>query len=57
NCSIANLVSSSNFNWSNVLRRDPRGGVELSQFEALKLAIGNVVLTHQPDSWQWSPDV
>nr|GEW67336.1 hypothetical protein [Tanacetum cinerariifolium] len=57
NCSIANRVSSSNFNWSNVLRRDPRGGVESSQFEAFKLAIGNVVLTHQPNSWQWSPDV
>nr|GFB08322.1 RNA-directed DNA polymerase, eukaryota, reverse transcriptase zinc-binding domain protein [Tanacetum cinerariifolium] len=56
NCFIANRVSSSNFNWSNVLRRDPRGVVESSQFEALKLAIGNVVLTHQPDSWQWSPD-
>nr|GEW56951.1 reverse transcriptase domain-containing protein [Tanacetum cinerariifolium] len=57
NCSIANRVSSSNFNWRNVLRRNPRGGVESSQFEALKLAIGNVVLTHQPDSWQWSPNV
>nr|GEW88025.1 RNA-directed DNA polymerase, eukaryota, reverse transcriptase zinc-binding domain protein [Tanacetum cinerariifolium] len=57
NYSIANQVSSSNFNWSNVLRRDPKGGVESSQFEALKLAIGNVVLTHQPDSWQWSLDV
>nr|GEV01413.1 RNA-directed DNA polymerase, eukaryota, reverse transcriptase zinc-binding domain protein [Tanacetum cinerariifolium] len=57
NGSIANRVSSSNFNWSNILRCDPRGGVDSSQFEALKLAIGNVVLTHQPDSWQWSPDV
>ncbi|GKC39114.1 RNA-directed DNA polymerase, eukaryota, reverse transcriptase zinc-binding domain protein [Tanacetum coccineum] len=42
------------FNWSSVLRRLPRGGAELNQFEALGEAIRNVSLTDQSDSWTWS---
>ncbi|GJW97577.1 RNA-directed DNA polymerase, eukaryota, reverse transcriptase zinc-binding domain protein [Tanacetum coccineum] len=37
--------------------RAPRGGAELSQFEALQAVIGDVVLTYQCDSWKWSLDV
>ncbi|GJT76979.1 RNA-directed DNA polymerase, eukaryota, reverse transcriptase zinc-binding domain protein [Tanacetum coccineum] len=43
--------------WSAVLRRHPRGGVEFSHLEALQAAIGNVVLIDQRDSWNWSLDV
>ncbi|GJQ89789.1 RNA-directed DNA polymerase, eukaryota, reverse transcriptase zinc-binding domain protein [Tanacetum coccineum] len=37
-----------------VLRRDPRGGIETSQFNALKAAIGCVTLSDKRDSWKWS---
>nr|GEV83822.1 reverse transcriptase domain, reverse transcriptase zinc-binding domain protein [Tanacetum cinerariifolium] len=40
--------------WSTVLRRIPRRGVESAQLDALKVAIGNVSLTDQYESWQWS---
>ncbi|GJX36639.1 RNA-directed DNA polymerase, eukaryota, reverse transcriptase zinc-binding domain protein [Tanacetum coccineum] len=40
-----------------VLSRIPRGGVESNQFEALKAAIGNVFLTDQSDTWQWTLNV
>ncbi|GJW98125.1 RNA-directed DNA polymerase, eukaryota, reverse transcriptase zinc-binding domain protein [Tanacetum coccineum] len=40
--------------WSLVLRRLPRGGAKLNQFEALGEAIWNVSLTNQSDSWTWS---
>nr|GEX50116.1 RNA-directed DNA polymerase, eukaryota, reverse transcriptase zinc-binding domain protein [Tanacetum cinerariifolium] len=43
--------------WSSVLRRHPRGGVESSQFEALQVAIRDVILIDHCDSWQWSRDV
>ncbi|GJS65329.1 RNA-directed DNA polymerase, eukaryota, reverse transcriptase zinc-binding domain protein [Tanacetum coccineum] len=33
------------------------GGDESSQFDALQTAIGNVTLSDQCDSWQWSLDV
>nr|GEZ95326.1 RNA-directed DNA polymerase, eukaryota, reverse transcriptase zinc-binding domain protein [Tanacetum cinerariifolium] len=32
----------------------PRRGVESAQLDALKVAIGNVSLTDQCESWQWS---
>nr|GEY58626.1 RNA-directed DNA polymerase, eukaryota, reverse transcriptase zinc-binding domain protein [Tanacetum cinerariifolium]GEY59128.1 RNA-directed DNA polymerase, eukaryota, reverse transcriptase zinc-binding domain protein [Tanacetum cinerariifolium] len=54
-CYVANRVPI--HDWSVVLRRHPRGGVESSQLEALHAAIGNVVLTDQRDSWTWSLDV
>nr|GEX81870.1 RNA-directed DNA polymerase, eukaryota [Tanacetum cinerariifolium] len=55
NCFIANRVPLKD--WSYVFRRHPRGGVEASQFVALQSAIGNMVLSNQSDSWQWSPDI
>ncbi|GKC70622.1 hypothetical protein Tco_1116505 [Tanacetum coccineum] len=47
NCLISNRIP---FNWSLVLRRLPKGGAELNQFEALREAIRNVSLTDQSDS-------
>ncbi|GKC54223.1 putative RNA-directed DNA polymerase, eukaryota, reverse transcriptase zinc-binding domain protein [Tanacetum coccineum] len=41
----------------NSLGRSPRGGAEMNQFEALKAAIGDVILSDQSDSWVWSLDV
>ncbi|GKC45708.1 hypothetical protein Tco_1063430 [Tanacetum coccineum] len=55
NCFIANRVPLKD--WSYVFYRHPRGGVEASQFAALQSAIGNMVLSNQSDSWQWSPDI
>lgn len=42
--------------WSIVLRRYPRGGIETTQFNALKDAIGCVSLSDKRDSWKWSLD-
>ncbi|GJW27979.1 RNA-directed DNA polymerase, eukaryota, reverse transcriptase zinc-binding domain protein [Tanacetum coccineum] len=41
-------------NWSSILRRLPRGGVETSQFRALLSSIKDVALSDQIDSWVWS---
>ncbi|PWA58416.1 RNA-directed DNA polymerase, eukaryota [Artemisia annua] len=54
-CSVASRISIPN--WQAVLRRCPRGGVELSQFEALQAILKDVVLSDQCDSWKWSLDV
>ncbi|GJZ90329.1 RNA-directed DNA polymerase, eukaryota, reverse transcriptase zinc-binding domain protein [Tanacetum coccineum] len=43
--------------WSTALRRFPRGGAEMTQFDDLKAVIGSVSLTDQRDTWQWSLDV
>ncbi|GJZ18778.1 RNA-directed DNA polymerase, eukaryota, reverse transcriptase zinc-binding domain protein [Tanacetum coccineum] len=51
-CLVANQIYL--FDWSSVLRRAPRGGAELLQFEALHAAIGDVALTDQRNSWKWS---
>ncbi|GJW93134.1 RNA-directed DNA polymerase, eukaryota, reverse transcriptase zinc-binding domain protein [Tanacetum coccineum] len=40
--------------WSSVLRRPPRGGVELLQFNGLMSSIGEVALSDHKDSWLWS---
>nr|GEW45197.1 hypothetical protein [Tanacetum cinerariifolium] len=45
------------FNLCGVLRRYLRGGVESSPFDSLQAAIGNVALSDQCDSCQWSLDV
>nr|GEW86077.1 RNA-directed DNA polymerase, eukaryota, reverse transcriptase zinc-binding domain protein [Tanacetum cinerariifolium] len=42
--------------WNPVLRREPRGGSESAQLNALKDAIGNVCLSDKRDSWTWSLD-
>ncbi|GKF05408.1 hypothetical protein Tco_0036076 [Tanacetum coccineum] len=54
NCSIASRVPL--VDWSMVLRRNPRGGSESGQFNALKDAIGCVSLSDKNDSWIWSLD-
>nr|GEW97871.1 RNA-directed DNA polymerase, eukaryota, reverse transcriptase zinc-binding domain protein [Tanacetum cinerariifolium] len=40
--------------WSSILRRLPRAGVETSQFNALLSSIKDVALSDQIDSWVWS---
>nr|GEZ28339.1 RNA-directed DNA polymerase, eukaryota, reverse transcriptase zinc-binding domain protein [Tanacetum cinerariifolium] len=39
---------------SYVLRRNPRGGIEASQFKDLRLLIELVVLNSHQDTWTWS---
>ncbi|GJT16685.1 RNA-directed DNA polymerase, eukaryota, reverse transcriptase zinc-binding domain protein [Tanacetum coccineum] len=56
-CSITNRIPLLPSDWCSVLRRTPRGGAEMNQLEALKAAIGDVALTDQSDTWQWSLDV
>ncbi|GJX97571.1 hypothetical protein Tco_0353369 [Tanacetum coccineum] len=51
NCPIANRIPLLHSDWSTVLMRSPRGGVELAQFDDLNSSIGNVLLTDQCDSW------
>ncbi|GKF15819.1 RNA-directed DNA polymerase, eukaryota, reverse transcriptase zinc-binding domain protein, partial [Tanacetum coccineum] len=41
-------------NWSSILRRAPRGGIESSQLVDLLSAISDINLSDQPDSWVWS---
>ncbi|GJZ65216.1 hypothetical protein Tco_0621912 [Tanacetum coccineum] len=53
-CNIASQVCL--LYWTSVLWRNPRCGVESFQFNALKNAIGNISLSDQRDSWQWSLD-
>ncbi|PWA93137.1 Zinc finger, RING-CH-type [Artemisia annua] len=43
--------------WNTVLRCDPRGGIEASQFNELRLHIESVVLNSNPDSWSWTPNI
>nr|GEW71816.1 RNA-directed DNA polymerase, eukaryota, reverse transcriptase zinc-binding domain protein [Tanacetum cinerariifolium] len=43
--------------WSSVLRRLPRGGVESSQFNYMLSLFRSVALSDKPDSWSWSLDV
>ncbi|GKC24663.1 RNA-directed DNA polymerase, eukaryota, reverse transcriptase zinc-binding domain protein, partial [Tanacetum coccineum] len=51
NCLIANQISLTD--WSGILRSNPRGGAEQSQFDAILSAIENVTLSDKSDSWQW----
>ncbi|GJT14880.1 RNA-directed DNA polymerase, eukaryota, reverse transcriptase zinc-binding domain protein [Tanacetum coccineum] len=53
-CLVANRIPLSN--WHSVFRRNPRGGVESFQFEALQDALKDVVLSDHRDSWKWSLD-
>ncbi|GJT17179.1 RNA-directed DNA polymerase, eukaryota, reverse transcriptase zinc-binding domain protein [Tanacetum coccineum] len=48
-CNVVNRLST--LDRSSFLRRNPRGGVEDSQFSELRLLIEPVVLTSQKDSW------
>ncbi|GJZ65651.1 RNA-directed DNA polymerase, eukaryota, reverse transcriptase zinc-binding domain protein [Tanacetum coccineum] len=54
NSNVANRVSL--LDWSQVLRRHPRGGIEATQFVDLKRQIGDVVLSDHNDTWVWSPN-
>ncbi|GJY70827.1 RNA-directed DNA polymerase, eukaryota, reverse transcriptase zinc-binding domain protein [Tanacetum coccineum] len=38
-------------NWSSILKRAPRGGIESSQLVDLLSAISAIILSDQPDSW------
>nr|GEX60865.1 RNA-directed DNA polymerase, eukaryota, reverse transcriptase zinc-binding domain protein [Tanacetum cinerariifolium] len=53
--SVANRVGLQD--WSRVLRRVPRGGVEATQLADLHSFIVDVVLSDQDDSWSWAPNV
>ncbi|GJR38484.1 RNA-directed DNA polymerase, eukaryota, reverse transcriptase zinc-binding domain protein [Tanacetum coccineum] len=57
NCLIANRIPLLLSDWSMALRRFPRGGAKMTQFDDLKAVIGSVSLTDQIDTWQWSLDV
>ena len=54
-CNVANRLSLPD--WGSVLRRNPRGGIEASQFTDLCLLIEPVVLSPHRDTWTWSLDV
>ncbi|GKE62814.1 RNA-directed DNA polymerase, eukaryota, reverse transcriptase zinc-binding domain protein, partial [Tanacetum coccineum] len=54
NCNVVNRVSL--LDWSQVLRRTPRGGIEATQFADLKCRIGDVTLSNHNDAWNWSPN-
>ncbi|PWA54036.1 RNA-directed DNA polymerase, eukaryota, Reverse transcriptase zinc-binding domain protein [Artemisia annua] len=51
-CNVANRLSLPD--WGSVLRRNPRGGIEASQFTDLRLLIEPVVLNPHRDTWTWS---
>ncbi|GJW54014.1 RNA-directed DNA polymerase, eukaryota, reverse transcriptase zinc-binding domain protein [Tanacetum coccineum] len=53
-CTVANRLQIND--WSLVLRRNPRGGVESSQFTSSLSTIGAVSISDQKDSWLWSLD-
>nr|GEV62280.1 hypothetical protein [Tanacetum cinerariifolium] len=51
-CNVANRLSLPD--WGSVQRRNPRGGIEASQFKVLRLLIEPVVLNSHQDTWTWS---
>ncbi|GJR15589.1 RNA-directed DNA polymerase, eukaryota, reverse transcriptase zinc-binding domain protein [Tanacetum coccineum] len=51
-CMVAQRINTSD--WSNVLRRLPRGGIESNQFSALLDATRDVLLSDQEDGWKWA---
>ncbi|GKF88721.1 hypothetical protein Tco_0262684, partial [Tanacetum coccineum] len=53
-CTVTNRLQIND--WSLVLRRHPRGGVESCQFTSLLSAIWAVSISDQNDSWLWSLD-
>ncbi|GKB94866.1 RNA-directed DNA polymerase, eukaryota, reverse transcriptase zinc-binding domain protein [Tanacetum coccineum] len=57
NCTITNRIPLIQSNWCSVFKRSLRGGAEMNQFESLKAAIGDVILSDQSDYWVWSLDV
>ncbi|GJV40292.1 RNA-directed DNA polymerase, eukaryota [Tanacetum coccineum] len=53
-CTVAQRISS--LDWNSVLRRSPRGGVELNQFTAMLEAIRDINLSDSIDGWKWALD-
>nr|GFB81575.1 RNA-directed DNA polymerase, eukaryota, reverse transcriptase zinc-binding domain protein [Tanacetum cinerariifolium] len=51
-CNVANRLSLPD--WGFILRRNPRGGIEASQFKDIRLLIEPVVLSSHQDTWTWS---
>ncbi|GJY22029.1 RNA-directed DNA polymerase, eukaryota, reverse transcriptase zinc-binding domain protein [Tanacetum coccineum] len=51
-CMVAQRIN--NVDWSNVLRRLPRGGVESNQYADMMEAIHDVVLSDSKDGWKWA---
>ncbi|PWA38397.1 RNA-directed DNA polymerase, eukaryota [Artemisia annua] len=51
-CTVAQRVNI--IDWNNVLRRNPRGGAESSQFDDMKALISNVELSDNKDGWKWA---
>ncbi|GJR04144.1 RNA-directed DNA polymerase, eukaryota, reverse transcriptase zinc-binding domain protein [Tanacetum coccineum] len=51
-CMVAHRFNLSD--WNIVLRRMPRGGIELVQFTALLEAIRDVSITDKQDAWKWA---
>ncbi|PWA66546.1 reverse transcriptase domain, Reverse transcriptase zinc-binding domain protein [Artemisia annua] len=51
-CTVVQRVNI--IDWNNVLRRNPRGGVESSQFDDMKALISNVELSDNKDGWKWA---
>ncbi|PWA77709.1 RNA-directed DNA polymerase, eukaryota, Reverse transcriptase zinc-binding domain protein [Artemisia annua] len=54
-CNVASRVSLQD--WSYVLRRTVRGGIESAQLSDLQHLIRDVVLSDNNDSWNWSLDI
>ncbi|GKA19008.1 hypothetical protein Tco_0698923 [Tanacetum coccineum] len=53
-CTVAHRIKI--LDWSNALRRLPRGGAESSQFTDLMVVIRDVVLSDSRDGWKWALD-
>nr|GEV52053.1 hypothetical protein [Tanacetum cinerariifolium] len=53
-CTVAQRINS--LDWNSVLRRSPRGGVELNQFTTMLEAIRDINLSESIDGWKWALD-
>ncbi|GKA66100.1 RNA-directed DNA polymerase, eukaryota, reverse transcriptase zinc-binding domain protein [Tanacetum coccineum] len=54
-CFVVNRIS--NPDWTSLLRRSPRGGIEANQFSSLQNLIKDVKLSDHRDTWTWIPDI
>ncbi|GKE58687.1 RNA-directed DNA polymerase, eukaryota, reverse transcriptase zinc-binding domain protein, partial [Tanacetum coccineum] len=54
-CFVVNRIS--NPDWTSLLRRSSRGGIEANQFLSLKNLIKDVKLSDHRDTWTWIPDI
>ncbi|GKA62485.1 hypothetical protein Tco_0762004 [Tanacetum coccineum] len=51
-CNVANRLPLSD--WSSILRRHPRGGIEMSQFSDMLSTIKDFQTSDQDDTWVWT---